>query len=164
MPLTLLRRSGRVSLVATLAVGAVVAPSGCSMAAVNAGQPGATSSPTVESNPTNAALASETQTKLEAMVAEMKAGAVLPSRVDAQTTVTDVVAEPNAVHYFYTVNDTDPTTLSPAALKKAFTPFVCESPESWPVLNLGANVLLSYYFEGTDVTYDVTITMADCPK
>lgn len=106
--------------------------------------------------------ADSNQQLIEQTVQELKNQKQFPERVDAITSLDDVTAEPSAIHYHYTITDTDPGDVSEQALKDSIQPRLCSEESTRRILDRDIQMKYSYNFDGSDVAYHLEFSKADC--
>lgn len=104
------------------------------------------------------------------MVAQAKAKAGLPKKIDANTTLVDLTAEGNAVRYHYTITGVPPLPDANAAkvgsegMKTTLLPNICANPETKSILDQGIGLEYAYDFQNSEYDMFVAFTKADCAK
>jgi hypothetical protein len=103
------------------------------------------------------------QATIDKSVSQIKEQSDLPKQVDQVTTWTDVKAEPDAIHYEYTVaSSVDPSSVTEAAIRNAVLPTLCSTASTRRILDEDIAMRYTYAFSGSTKTIDTTITKADC--
>jgi|GEM_PF-1852386 len=97
-------------------------------------------------------------------VKSVKDKVTLPVKIDQYTTLTDVVAEPNAVGYHYMLNGVDPSKISNEKLKGMIMSKACEAKELKIFFDNDINLAYYYAVENSNKTFSLIITKADCQK
>jgi hypothetical protein len=97
-------------------------------------------------------------------VGELKASMSLPYQVDEVTKLIDITAESNAVRYHYILSGIETNNLSNASLKSNLSSSICQDNDIKTLLNQGINMEYSYTVEGSDESYFVSFTRADCSQ
>jgi hypothetical protein len=97
------------------------------------------------------------------IVGEIKKNLVLPYKVDSMTSLTDIIAEPNAVRYQYIISGGDTSGLTNDLLKQSLISSVCGNKSMKDVLQQNINFEYSYAVEGIQKTFFVTVSKTDCP-
>ncbi|MBB5633033.1 hypothetical protein BKA04_001256 [Cryobacterium mesophilum] len=95
-------------------------------------------------------------------VQEMKDTNQFPAQIDEITRLDDVTAEPSAVHYHYTITDTDPADVSEQALKDSVLLQLCSTEETRRILDRDIQMKYSYDFDGFDDSYHLEFSKSDC--
>lgn len=106
--------------------------------------------------------ADSNQQLIEKTVQELKEQTQFPEHIDAITALDDVTAEPSAIHYHYTITDTDPADVSEQALQDSILPRLCSEDSTREILDRGIHMKYSYDFDGSDVDYRLEFSKADC--
>ena len=107
--------------------------------------------------------AAKKQVAIEDAVRQLKTQLTLPQQVDSVTTLTDVTAEPDAIHYHYSLaSSVDPAQLTPESLKQTLKTTACQN--SGVKNNLNRDIDIQYtYTAASQRQYRTTLTKADCP-
>ncbi|MFA5069738.1 MAG: zinc-ribbon domain-containing protein [Patescibacteria group bacterium] len=115
-------------------------------------------------NGTSAILGGDSkQDIIKESVQEIKAQSTLPQQVDAVTTWTDILAEPNAIRYVYTLHDIDTSQLTNESLKNIIAPNACQTPETRNnLLDQDINMEYSYQVQNSTQTFFFAISKSDC--
>ncbi|MBN9141390.1 MAG: hypothetical protein J0H23_11240 [Micrococcales bacterium] len=102
------------------------------------------------------------QQAIEKAVDELHRSVSLPSQLDEVTILTDITAEENAVHYFYTLTDVDPSVVTTELLESVVQPTMCGTKQTRELLDRDVAMRYSYVVEGTDDSYDFELTKDNC--
>lgn len=94
-------------------------------------------------------------------VAELKKQTDFPQTVDSVTTLNDVTAEGDTIHYQYTVAGVDPSTVTQDALEQSVGPQLCRQNATKKLLDADVHMKYSYEVEGGDPV-SFTVTSDDC--
>lgn len=108
------------------------------------------------------------ETDIIDMVEEIKAGILLPNQIDEFTLLTDITAEPSAIHYHYIVPDFVVDLFLGASAGDTFIneyiKLYCEDTIAKRFLKLGINMKYSFSSETSAKEYLINITKDDCSQ
>ncbi|TPW76797.1 hypothetical protein [Schumannella sp. 10F1B-5-1] len=94
-------------------------------------------------------------------VAELKKQTDFPQTVDSATTLNDVTAEGDTIHYQYTVAGVDPSAVTQDALEQSVGPQLCRQNATKKLLDADVRMKYSYEVEGGEPV-SFTVTSDDC--
>jgi hypothetical protein len=83
-----------------------------------------------------------------------------PKKLDENTTLIDVSAEPDAIRYHYVLSGIDTSKITNAYLKNFLAPNVCKGIAT--LLNEGINAEYSYVVKDLGEKYFVSFSKSDC--
>ena len=95
-------------------------------------------------------------------VEQLKEQTDLPLQVDEVTTLDDIKAEDDAVHYYYTIAGADTTGLTEDALEAAVLPGLCAQKETKALLDRDVRMKYSYVVAETGDEFDLDFGKSDC--
>lgn len=96
-------------------------------------------------------------------VQQLKRENTLPKDIDEVTTWTDVVEQPNAIRYVYTLQDVDESQISNESLKELIAPQLCQSLDVKDnILDQNINMEYSYQVQDSAQSYFFVVTKNDC--
>lgn len=104
----------------------------------------------------------EVQQDIEVFVDGLTSTNTFPLRVDSVTTVDDVVAETNAVHYYYTVTGQKRSADDEKALQKSILDSVCNAENTKDLVDRGVHMIHSYTYADTGGRFEVNVAKAGC--
>lgn len=104
----------------------------------------------------------EVQQEIDAFVDGLTSTNTFPLQVDSVTTVDDVVAETNAVHYYYTVTGQKQSADDEKALQKTIIDSVCNADNTKDLVNRGVHMIHSYRYADTGGLFVVNVAKAGC--
>ncbi len=102
------------------------------------------------------------QQVIEAAVEQALAQFDPPQQLDEVTIITDVKAEPDAIHYFYELVDVDPSLVDAEVLEGIVGPGLCGSAETRNVLDQDVAMRYTYVVRDTGDSYDVEFRKGYC--
>lgn len=105
---------------------------------------------------------SSTEDTVSQAVEELKSQTTLPQQVDEITTLDDVTAEGDTIHYQYTISGGDTSALTESALSDSILPSLCSTAETKSLLDKDVTMRYSYTVEESGDDYDLSFTKADC--
>lgn len=95
-------------------------------------------------------------------VLKVKESVALPQQIDAATTLNDILEEPSAIRYEYTLHDIDTSKLSNEMLKNSLVPALCQNKDTRNILDKDINMEYDYKVKNSAKTFFVSISKADC--
>lgn len=97
------------------------------------------------------------------IVAELKSQLKTPAKVDAITTLTDVTAGDREIVYHYSLSsDADTARLDNSSLKSSIAPKLCSTESTRKLVDKSITMTYLYVVEGSSLTYNFSVTKADC--
>jgi len=97
------------------------------------------------------------------IVESVKSQTTLPMELDSVTTMTDIVAEPNAIRYEYVLHDLEDTSgLSNSAFRNLIISDLCKNKSLTDILGEGIDIKYSYVVRETQQKYFTSFTNGDC--
>jgi hypothetical protein len=105
---------------------------------------------------------STSTTTAEDVASQFNSSNTLPQRVDDITTLVDVTASGNVLHYYYQIEGGDTSNLTNDALYTNVQPGVCSGDDMRQLLNEGMSVQYEYTIVETGAQYAVHIGNDDC--
>ncbi|TXK17089.1 hypothetical protein [Homoserinibacter sp. GY 40078] len=91
-----------------------------------------------------------------------KAQVELPAQIDENTTLTEILAEEDAVHFVFVISGIDPSLIDEETLTASMVPSVCADTDSQTLFASDIGVQYTIKFEGSDTVYERVFTGADC--
>lgn len=98
----------------------------------------------------------------EDIVDSIKEEMLLPSGIDDNTTLVDIISEPNAIRYIYNIHGIDDSELNAPKLKQLLLPDVCANKDVKTLLDKNINIKYWYSFFESKESYLVNFSKSDC--
>jgi len=102
------------------------------------------------------------QELIKQTISEVKKITTFPKKLDEVTTWTDILEEPGAIRYEYTLDGVKPEQLTEAVLKTYLVTTLCKNKDTKLILDKEINMNYSYKFGNATETFFVSITQKDC--
>lgn len=144
------RRRGSNATLAAVGVGMILLLSACT----------ASFTPAQSAEETQAQ--ADVQRDIGAFVDGLTSTNTFPLQVDSVTTVDEVAAETNAVHYYYTVTGQKQSVDDEKALEKTIIQAVCNADNTKDLVNRGVHMIHSYTYADTGGRFVVNVAKASC--
>ncbi len=102
------------------------------------------------------------QEMIEGAVQYVKDTTIFPSELDEATTFTGISGTSDAIVYYYTLHDIDPSLVSNESLEDMLLSSLCQNPDTRYLLDSDINMEYSYSIKDTGQKFFVSITKIDC--
>lgn len=96
------------------------------------------------------------------VVQEAKSSITLPYKIDENTTMIDITAEPTAIRYHFIVSGINSSSLTNVSLKNYFLPGICTNNDLEIFFDQGINLEYSYIDKNINKTFFFSVTKNDC--
>lgn len=99
---------------------------------------------------------------IKQLVEDAKKQTILPKQLDNETTMVNIVAEPNAIRYQYVIHNLDVSTLSNESFKSSIRVDLCKDKSAIAVMDQGINIEYSYTVINAQESFFISFSKEDC--